>query len=284
MKTVKVHLLNSFTNVKSGGNGAGVVLSLDFSEEKMKEIAGKVGFSETAFIEKTGQNEYKTRYFTPACEVDLCGHATIATFSYLKQKGLIEKGQYKLITKAGKIDIIIDDIITMSQTLPNYCEIIDKNEILACFKNIKDDDLIENLPIQVVSTGLRDILVPIEKLDTLIYLKPDFEEIKKLSQKYNTIGAHLFSFETLNNSTAHTRNFAPLYDIDEESATGTSNGALSCYLFKYYRNFDFENLVFEQGYCMKKPSTIFACLKTENDEIKAVCVGGNAVITGSLDI
>ena len=63
-------------------------------------------------------------------------------------------------------------------------------------------------------------------------MKPDFEKITAVSKKYNVIGYHVFTLETKFDSTAHCRNFAPLYDIPEESATGTSYGALSCYLFK----------------------------------------------------
>lgn len=286
MKSTEVFLLNSFTGVKTGGNGAGLVLNLDYSEKEMIEIAKQVGLCETAFMEKINNNEYKIRYFTPAGEVDLCGHATIAAFSYLKNENLIKNGKYKLNTKAGIIDIIVNDIITMSQNLPVYDEIINKDEILKCFKNIKKSDLIENMPIQVVSTGLRDIIVPIKNLQTLLNLEADFNEIKKLSKKYNTIGAHLFSLETLNNSTAHTRNFAPLYDIPEESATGTSNGALSCYLFKYFnsKNIDFNNMIFEQGYSMKKPSEISAKLDIQNKQINGVYVGGNAILIGSLNV
>lgn len=287
MKTTEVFLLNSFTDTKSGGNGAGLVLNLNYSDSEMISIAKRVGFSETAFMEKIGDSEYKIRYFTPACEVDLCGHATIAAFSYLKNESLIKKGKYKLDTKAGKIDIIIDGIVTMSQNLPLYSEIIDKKEFLACFKNIKPNDILKNAPIQIVSTGLRDIIVPIVNLETLLNLEPDFDEISKLSKKYNTIGAHLYTFETLNNSSAHTRNFAPLYEVPEESATGTSNGALSCYLFKHFKDLktiDFNNLVFEQGYCMEKPSKIFAKLEIEEGKIKTVYVGGNAVQIGSLKI
>jgi len=91
---------------------------------------------------------------------------------------------------------------------------------------------------------------------------------------------HAFTFETLNSSSsAHTRNFAPLYGIPEESATGTANGALSSYLFKYFKNnFDFSNLVFEQGYVMNSPSEIYVNLEINEDEISCVKVGGRAVL------
>ena len=92
--------------------------------------------------------------------------------------------------------------------------------------------------------------------------------------------------ETENNSTAHCRNFAPLYDISEESATGTSNGALSCHLYKYgkIKDDNLENLVFEQGYSMKKPSEILVQLRAKGEDIIEVKVGGCAKIIEKIQI
>lgn len=241
----------------------------------------KAGLSETAFIEQISDSKFKIRYFTPTSEVDLCGHATIAAFSYLKDK--LTKKIYKLETNAGLIDINIDKIITMSQNLPCYSEIIEPNEILPCFEGLKDEDFIPNMPIQIVSTGLRDIILPIKSLETLFKLKPNEKKLVDISKKYNTIGAHLFTLEILHSASAHTKNFAPLYDIIEESATGTSNGALACYLYKYSKNFDFSNLIFEQGYCMNKPSKIIANLKIEKEKITKVFVGGNAIFVKKIN-
>ena len=86
-----------------------------------------------------------------------------------------------------------------------------------------------------MSTGLKDILVPIKNAQLLQDLQPNFEKIKLLSQKYGVIGMHLFA---LSEENIICRNFAPLYDIDEEAATGTSNGALACYLHHHqiYKN------------------------------------------------
>lgn len=282
MKKIETIILNSFTDSIPGGNGAGVVLGLDFSNETMLKIAKKAGLSETAFIEQISDSTFKIRYFTPASEVDLCGHATIAAFWYLKDK--LNSKNYKLKTKAGVVDINIGNIVTMSQTLPCYSEIIDKEEFLGCFEGLKKDDFFINMPLQVVSSGLRDIIVPIRTLKGLFKAKPVVERIIDISKKYNTIGVHLFTLETLNNSTAHTRNFAPLYDITEEAATGTANGALACYLYKYLKKFDFKNLVFEQGYCMNNPSAIFASLEADNNQIKKVSVGGSAVLVKKIDI
>lgn len=283
---VEVYILNSFAKTQSGGNPAGVVLGLDLSERQMFKIAKEVGLSETAFLNKLDDNSYSIRFFTPCAEVDLCGHATIAAFSFLKSKNLISQGEYKLFTKAGEIDITIkEENIFMTQKLPEFSEIIDKKETLPCF-GIKDNDLIVDLPVQIVSTGLRDIFVPIKSLENLINMRPDFEKISQISKKYNTIGIHAFTLETMFNSTAHCRNFAPLYEIPEESATGTSNGALACYLYNYDKTTaqTSKNLVFEQGYSMNKPSEILVSLDIDNGKINSVNVGGIALLSESTTV
>ncbi|WP_053954953.1 PhzF family phenazine biosynthesis protein [Inediibacterium massiliense] len=277
---VEVYTLNAFGKTENGGNPAGVVIDADdLSEEMMQKIAKKVGFSETAFVQKSDQADFKVRFFTPSEEVDLCGHATIATFFVLLKEGIVSLGKYKQETKAGVLDIEIkeNNNILMNQALPQFLEIIDKKEIVDSL-NIKEEDIVEDLPIQIVSTGLKDILIPVKNLNTLTHMKPDFDKITEVSKKYNVVGYHVFTLETKLDSTAHCRNFAPLYDILEESATGTSNGALSAYLFKYKKVNEekAQDMIFEQGYSMNQPSEIRGSLMTENQEITEVKVGGSA--------
>ena len=91
---------------------------------------------------------------------------------------------------------------------------------------------------------------------------------------------------SLYSANAHCRNLAPLYGIPEESATGTSNGALACYLFKYNKinSENFENIVFEQGYSMKRPSEILVSLNVEENEALEVKVGGKSLNLSTIEI
>lgn len=285
---IKVHTLNSFAKTKNGGNPAGVVLEADdLTEDRMNKVAHKVGFSETAFVQKSEKAHFKVRFFTPQEEVDLCGHATIAAFFLLKDKGFIPSGKYRLETKTGILDVDVRDnrTVFMTQALSQFFEKITRNEITGCL-NISEDQFLPDLPIQIVSTGLRDILIPVKNLKVLFSLKPNFKKISNVSKKYNVVGFHVFSLETKFRSTAHCRNFAPLYGIPEESATGTSSGALSCYLFKYGKitKDQVSHLVFEQGYSMNKPSEILANLRIEDSEILEVHVGGTAIIKKEMEI
>jgi len=253
----------------------------------MKKIAGILGLSETAFVMKSDIADYRVRFFTPTEEVDLCGHATIAAFSTLLSEDYIKRGNYTQETKAGVLDVEVmaDSSIMMNQTKPSFYEAVEKQEI-ADSLNISVDDMNEKLPAQIVSTGLRDIIVPIRSMEVLNGIKPDFEKVSEISKKYNTIGYHLFALDSLYDSNAHCRNLAPLYGIPEESATGTSNGALACYLLKYdqLKHEHVKNMVFEQGYSMNMPSEIMVSLSVENNEIYVVKVGGKALNLSRIEV
>jgi len=285
---IRAYTLNSFAKCIKGGNPAGVVLNADaLSEDDMKKVAGIIGFSETAFVMKSDLADFKVRFFTPNEEVDICGHATIATFNTLLSQGYIEPGKYLQETKAGVLSVELkeDLSIMMNQNTPSYYQIICKQEI-ADSLNITTAEMIEDLPIQIVSTGLRDILIPIKNIDIVNAIKPNFEKVSKISSKYNTIGYHIFTLESLNGANAYCRNLAPLYGIPEESATGTSNGALACYLFKYdkIKSDHSCHIVIEQGYSMGKPSEIIVALTTYGKEVIEVKVGGKALNLSEIEV
>lgn len=283
---VNAYAINSFAKTTEGGNAAGVVPNADFlSDVQMQKIAAILGFSETAFVLKSNLADFRVKFFAPSEEVDLCGHATIGTFYTLAALGYLKPGSYLQETKAGilGVEITKDLSIMMCQPPPSFFETVEKSEI-ADSLNIETASIHEYLPVQIVSTGLRDIIVPIKSLDILNTIKPDFEKVREISRKYNTVGYHVFTLESINNSTARCRNFAPLFEIPEESATGTSNGALACYLYKYGK-LDFNqasHIIIEQGYSMKKPSEILVSLAVDGKEIKGVKVGGKALNLSSI--
>jgi PhzF family phenazine biosynthesis protein len=285
---IKALTLNSFAKFNEGGNPAAVVFNADnLSENDMKKIAGIIGFSETAYVMKSDLADFKVRFFTPAEEVDLCGHATVGVYYLLLSLGQIKPGMYTQETKAGILNVEVkeDMIIIMNQALPIFYDTICKEEV-ADSLNISASEIEEDLPVQIVSTGLKDIIIPIKNIDILGAIKPDFEKVAEISRKYNTVGYHMFTLQSLNGSDAHCRNLAPLYGIPEESATGTSNGALACYLFKYDK-INLKNtkcIVIEQGYSMGKPSEIIVSLAVQDKEVVEVMVGGKALNLSEIEV
>lgn len=268
--TINVYVASAFSKNQQGGNKAGVVLNeAHLSTMQKMAIAKHMGYAETAFVTASDVADYKLEYFTPKDEVDLCGHATIGAFVVLMHLQLLQKTHYTIQTNSGILDITIDgDAILMQQNTPIFYDVIAIEELADCFDA---NAIYPQHPIQIVSTGLKDILVPIKSTAALHDLTPNFASIKAISQQYGVIGMHLYA---LDGERIICRNFAPLYDIDEEAATGTSNGALACYLHQQM-GLAKTNFVFEQGYALQSPSEIFVQLASDvTRQIDKVLVGG----------
>lgn len=279
--SIDVYVVHAFSKDGVGGNTAGVVLDGDvLTESEMKQIAKDVGFSETAFVSHSNCADVRIRFFTPEEEVDLCGHATIAAFHVLKERDLLGSGRFTQETKAGVLEVEIrdDSTIMMQQRLPEFFPVTDYQEIADSLK-VPLEALDDRFPIQIGFTGLRDVLIPIKSLTELLSIRADFQKVREVSQRYDVVGYHLFTLETLGEATVHTRNFAPLYGIDEESATGTSNGALACYLFQ--QNIVPRNtlrFVMEQGYVMELQSEVVVELTAMGENLSQVKVGGKSTL------
>lgn len=272
-----VYRLNSFSLDGKGGNPAGVVLDTESIDDTERlAIARKVGFSETVFVEKSNIAEFKLGFFTPSNQVELCGHATIAAFHLLRKLGLISDKKYSQETLAGIQKIRVEkDNIWMSQNLPQFDQIIAPEKIAKSL-NISLDQIDQRYPIQIVSTGLRDIIIPIKTVANLNEIEPNFKMISQISQQYNVIGYHIFTVGCQDFS-AQCRNFAPLYAIEEEAATGTASGALAAYLCKHQiLPGDYTNLTFLQGVAMQQASEIKVSLEQKDNKIVQVWVGGSA--------
>lgn len=277
---IKVYVASAFCKDETGGNKAGVVLYENgLTNDEKKKIAKIVGYAETAFVTETPEADFKIEYFTPAEEVPLCGHATIATFGVLKYLNNLDKDSYTIETKSGILNINLkENKIFMEQNIPVFYEELSYKEIR---KSFDIDCINKNIPIQIVSTGLKDILIPIKNEEVLWQLKPNFEYITEISKKYNVVGMHLYTFS---NDKVMCRNFAPLYDVNEESATGTSNCALAGLLFKKL-NIKKDIYSFEQGYSLKAPSQIIVkVISYDKENIDKIFVGGNSKFLKIMDI
>lgn len=291
----KFYQLDAFTDRPFGGNPAGVILTAeDLTEKQMLNIAREMALSETAFVIKSNESEYdyEVRFFTPTEEVDLCGHATIATFTIMAEKGMINSDNKKAIvrqkTLAGILPVEIFfknrrvSRIMMTQASPKYFFTVEDINEIANIMGINCRDIGLNgfsaVPM-AFSTGLPDIMLPVKSLEVLESINPDFERLSRYSKNHETVGVHAFTIKNLEKGVIACRNFAPAYGINEESATGTSNGALSAYLIK---NGIMEigeklNLICEQGHFMNRPSEIHVEVTEKNDDI-VIKVGGKAVL------
>lgn len=287
-----IYQVDSFTDKPFCGNPAGVVPdSKGLTSREMQKIATEMNFSETAFVIPRDNGYFEVRFFTPQCEVDLCGHATIATFYTLAEKGYIkgkENGVIEVIqeTRAGKLPVEIYfnngkvQKVMMQQERPISYGLIDDFDSICEFMNI-DNDLIglKNLDLkpEIISTGLKDIIIPIRNKEILNNLQINFDKLRKYTIEKDVIGIHVFSANSSKNiEEVFCRNFAPAVGINEEAATGTSNGALIYYL-KKNKLLRGNSIIAYQGEVLERPSQIF-CEIIENNNYYLVNVGGKARI------
>lgn len=292
---MKFYIVDAFTETLFGGNPAGVVImerGRDFPQDEiMQKTAAELRYSETAFIKPLAENHFQIRYFTPVAEVELCGHATIGSFCALRKEGLVKAGfSYLNNTLAGQLNIeVLEKSVLMEMGKAECKKTIETTEQLEELYGVmglsfrqeqgravnRNGETVHLLP-EMVSTGLLDIIMPVADENELAAIKPDFSALSKLSERYRVVGVHAFAV-TGGNKAVHCRNFAPLYDIDEEAATGTSNGALTYYLYKNGLVPEGVENVFIQGEAMGRPSKITSKLTVQGEEAK-IQVGGQAVI------
>ena len=280
---MELYTVDAFTDVPLGGNPAGVALFQDKlpDEAEMRRVAAQVGYSETAFLRRIAPDRFEVRYFTPVEEVALCGHAKVGSFSVLPQKGLIEGGR-TYIAQTGAGDIRVDiaaGLVWLDMAVPKELGQLsdaDASALLSMYG--LEEGAFGTLHPAMVDTGLPDIMMPLANPALLAALKPDMEAISALSKRLNVTGVHAFAIAS---DGVHCRNFAPLYGIDEESATGTSNGALTYYLYRRGLVQPDATNLFIQGEAMGKPSKIYSRLSVSRDGSVSIRVGGSAVVRES---
>jgi len=270
---MKYFIVDAFTDQAFGGNPAGVVL-LDSEvfpkEELMLQIAAELRYSETAFVRRHSAQEFTIRYFTPKAEVELCGHATIASFFLLHQKGLAS-GTCLCHTKAGDLHIEAGEKVMMQMAKPHIAATIADTEEIYQALGVKNYS--PTMPVQVVSTGLPDLMIPLPDVVTLQSLQPNMEAIAEITKKHDAVSFHVFAFGN-DNYTAHVRDFAPLYDIPEESATGTANASLTYYLQQHDSIGAEAECAFIQGEAMGRPSVVATRIQSDGN----IFVGGTATV------
>ena len=286
---ILVSAIDSFTYHNLGGNPAGVLIvpGKTLTPCQMLAIAKEVGFSETAFIsilssEKEGILTTDIKYFTPESEVPLCGHATIAAFYHLAKEGYFLKNTAMANTGAGSIEItrspldapINETIFSMTQGTPVFTSFTETylTALYDAFSPTLQDSLHQDLPIIIGSTGLRDIIVPIKSREALNHINIVPQKLSKLSSHLQVTGVHAFCMD---GHEVYARNFAPLYGIDEESATGTSNGVLISYLHHYlYPEYNEITRHIKQGETMGALSSIVA-RSQKSERGYTVLIGGS---------
>ena len=242
-KTFHLYQVDAFTRQPFTGNPAGVVTNADgLTAAQMQSIAREMNDSETAFIlAPEGQDhDVHLRFFTPTCEVPVCGHATIAShFVRAKELNLpkttvIQKcgagnlpieicpegGTYKIIMTQGALKL--------GEPWPQPLV----QRLLAAL-GLTAGDLREDCPVLIASTGNPKVMVGIKDLARLHALQPDLAALKALSGEIKCTGYFIFTLHPGQDPLVHGRMFAPAGGVPEDPVTGNANGPLGGYLVQY---------------------------------------------------
>lgn len=280
---VNIKAISAFTIDGKGGNIAGLVLDAgQFTPEQRQLIAAKSNFSETAFVSHSQVADFKLEFYTPTKQIPHCGHATIATFSYLKSQDLIDGDTSSKETIDGTREIFFDgDMAFMEQKLGVF-QYIDNHEKIAAALNTTPKAFLKS-PV-TVNTGNSFLLVELESEKELANLTPDFDKITAISEKYQLIGFYVYVRTPQSEMIATTRMFAPLYGIEEESATGMAAGPLAWWL--HYLNPEIgTTFTIRQGDFMAIPSSSnLHVMMSKGERVSKIFIGGSGSLLYDLEV
>lgn len=296
MKTYPIMQVDAFTNQPLAGNPCAILFDADdLSDGQMLAIAKEMNLSETAFVRHSKIADFGVRYFTPAEEIPLAGHPTIATAHALIDDGRLPlTGPQTSITfelQVGPIEIEIfaengrPPRIVMSQKKPQFGAIHDPAQVMPAF-GLTPDDLLSGAPIQTVSTGTPQLMIPLRGLDALRRAQVDIPAYAALRKTADFFSPHLFCLQGV---TPHGRTFARHFglppDTMEDPFTGSATGGMAAYLW-HYGLIDQPAFIAEQGHWLNRPGQAFVEVVGPPDDIATVKVGGTAVtvLRGELTI
>ena len=285
MNRIKIKQVDAFTSLPFGGNPAGVVTDANnISDDIKQKIAKEMNLSETAFVSHSDKADFKVQFFTPRFEVDLCGHATIATFDTLYKENKLDLSKDKIYqeTKAGILPIEIRNInnktiFMMTQVSPIFENLDYLRDEVAKSLNLSSDDLL-TYPVEKISTGLWWLVFGVKSLELLKNINPDLNKISKLSEVYDFAGFSIFAMETIDKeATYHIRSIAPFCGVAEDPVCGTGNGCVASYIV-HHKLIEGNklSLIGEQGNFVNRPGRVYVEIQNNNGDITDVKIGGEA--------
>lgn len=287
MAEYQVKIVDAFTTQRFSGNPCGVVTRAEgLNDAQMQNIARELNLSETAFVFPSGVADFRVRFFTPLKEIPLAGHPTIATMYTLADEGRIDlSGGPKRVVQELSIGVLPVDLsrgesgavrVVMTQAKPEFGRRLDRN-VFAQALGIDPSEMLQDVPVQVVSTGTPQAMVPVKSLGVLKKLNPNMQHLSDLEQVGHYFSTHVFALEAFDAPhRTHARHYAASGGIPEDPVTGSATGAMAAYLWKYGLVRDAHYTV-EQGHIMGRPGIVEIEVEGEDDEPTAVRIAGTAV-------
>jgi trans-2,3-dihydro-3-hydroxyanthranilate isomerase len=296
MPTYAFMQVDAFTNHPLGGNPCAVLFETDeMSDDTQLAIAREMNLSETAFVKKSESADFGVRYFTPAEEIPLAGHPTIATVYALVESGRLklsgEQTTIQIELKVGPIEVEIFahegkiERIVMSQKKPAFLTTYNPGEILPVF-GLEAVDALPGPPIQTVSTGTPQLMIPVNGLEALRRARVNVKAYTELRARADFFSPHLFCLRGATEAgETFARHFGVPPDTPEDPFTGSATGGMGADLWRYGL-ISKPAFTAEQGHWMGRPGRASVEVIGPRTDIQTVKVGGSAVVVlrGELEI
>ncbi|MCE1247906.1 MAG: PhzF family phenazine biosynthesis protein [Firmicutes bacterium] len=285
-KTFAFKKIDAFTDGKSSGNPAGCVFvgeNQSVAETEMQTIATQLkGFvNETAFMTKEN-GEIRLRYYSSECEVEFCGHATIAIMHNLLSENPDFTGSDEIPIRinAGTIPVFNrvqeENAVYIMAPSPEFCDYkpdaCETDSVLFDGANLIDC----SKPMEVINAGLRTLIVPVVSPEGCLGCSPDSEKLRNFCINNHVDIVLIYSVSAKYEECLYrTRVFAPRFGYLEDPATGSGNAAFGYYLMKYGLMPD--SLLIEQSADRENPNLI-KLRKISRDGTGRIIFGGSSVL------
>lgn len=297
-RRIQFYKADVFADEAFGGNPVAVIPDAQgLADREFQQIAREMNLSETVFVVPPTDPAaiVKLRIFTPTQEIPFAGHPVIGTFFVLSllnrfplqepvTRFIFECNIGLFPVELGVFNGSVEQVI-MSQPEPQFFETVDNlqdlYEISRALGLNKTNIVDTHLPIEIVSTGLPVLIVPIRTLTAVKSIQVDLTGTMEVCDRLGVNGMMVFTPITVEDwAHVHTRMFAAPIGIIEDPATGSASGALGAYLVKngVVDVGPTTEIMMEQGYEIDRPSRILVQVFSDDDKIQEIKVGGQAVM------
>lgn len=259
----------------------------------MQEIARQVGFNETAYVLPSQTANLRIRYFTPGHEINLCGHATVASLFALYDRGILGQGNIVVETLAGTLPMAIRMVdgtiqIEMTQAATQFMPFHGDPATIASVLGISVADIHSSLPIAFGSTGTWTLLVPVKSLQAIRTMRPDSSAFPTAMEQLQRSSIHPFCLEPESPGTdLSARHFSsPFSGTVEDPITGTASGVMGAYMATHARSWMNEreySIVVEQGKDVGRDGRVYVTVVNREAPFH-VKIGGTACYVGDLGL
>lgn len=281
-------IVDVFTQGPFTGNPLAVFVNGErYPDDHMQRLARELNFSETTFIyPQNGDGSWPVRIFTPVAELPFAGHPTLGTAFVIARTLLSEPCDCLLLDlPVGRIPVQLTyeqgavTELTMRQPQPEFGTTYPARDVLCALGLEAPAGFGQEMPVQLVSTGLPFLIVPVPSLSAIRRARLLLDQFEAIPGMDPTTNVLLFTREAQTEGhDLHVRVFVPELGISEDPATGSANGCLCAYLLKYGSEDTAKStariqMIAEQGYEIARPSLLRLSGRREGDHYD-IYVGG----------